>query len=167
MLRPSGSKRGLALWELSSTHKRQKFCLSAFSRSRMHQIRNLLLFDYIYQFQYRFISPPVKFPFNKGPLLKSVHVLSTFEWDAFLKVPRLQLPNGFGAYSYVGNRYVCILPPTPIPSPSNQSIDTILWTWAELGLRICLRISEARRFHTKIDMTTIRVVCTTLHCCHA
>ena len=74
MLRPSGSKRGLALWELSSTHKRQKFCLSAFSRSRMHQIRNLLLFDYIYQFQYRFISPPVKFPFNKGPLLKSVHV---------------------------------------------------------------------------------------------
>ena len=33
----------------------------------------------------------------------------------------------FCAYSYVGSRYICILPPTS-PFPSNQSIDMILWT---------------------------------------
>ena len=49
---------------------------------------------------------------------------------AFLKAPRLQLPNkqvSFGAPSYVGRGHIWILPPTS-PSPSNQSIAKILWT---------------------------------------
>ena len=49
---------------------------------------------------------------------------------AFLKVPRRHLPNervSFGTYSYIWSGHICILPPTS-PPPSNQSIDTILWT---------------------------------------
>ena len=49
---------------------------------------------------------------------------------AFIKVPRLQLPNervSFGSPSYVGRGHSCILPPTSL-LPSNKSIATILWT---------------------------------------
>ena len=49
---------------------------------------------------------------------------------AFLKVPRLQLPNvrvSFGAPSYVGRGHSWILAPTS-PLPSNQSIDKIIRT---------------------------------------
>ena len=52
---------------------------------------------------------------------------------AFLKVPRLHLPNervSFGAPSYVGRGHIWIFPPTS-PLPSNQSIAKILWTSGE------------------------------------
>ena len=55
---------------------------------------------------------------------------------AFLKVPRLQLPNervSFGAPSYVVRGHTWILPPTS-PLPSNQSIATILWTSGRAAL---------------------------------
>ena len=43
-----------------------KKSLSAFSRSRRHQIRNVFYYSTTYrtQFQYIFIFSPVKFPFN-------------------------------------------------------------------------------------------------------
>ena len=50
-----------------------KVSLSAFSRSRRHQIRNVCyhLTTYMTHYQYRFMSPPVKCSFNKESLQRA------------------------------------------------------------------------------------------------
>ena len=84
--------------------------------------------------------------------LKGTYSENFFKWDMhFWKYPAYSYEwVSFGAPSYVGGGHIWILPPTS-PSPSNQHRYDFVDKRMSAEQR-CLRISEAQRFHAKIDV---------------